>query len=80
MPAWDGACPNCSSKSATATTSYFDSVSRIRLDTWSHGRIVLVGDAASCVSLLGEGSSMAITAAATLAQALVTEPTDPARR
>jgi 2-polyprenyl-6-methoxyphenol hydroxylase-like FAD-dependent oxidoreductase len=56
---------------------YFDSVSRIRLDTWSHGRIVLVGDAASCVSLLGEGSSMAITGAATLAHALVTEPTDP---
>jgi 2-polyprenyl-6-methoxyphenol hydroxylase-like FAD-dependent oxidoreductase len=56
---------------------YFDSVSRIRLDTWSHGRIVLVGDAASCVSLLGEGSSMAITGAATLAQALVTEPADP---
>jgi 2-polyprenyl-6-methoxyphenol hydroxylase-like FAD-dependent oxidoreductase len=56
---------------------YFDSVSRVRLDTWSRGRIVLVGDAASCVSLLGEGSSMAITGAATLAQALVSEPADP---
>jgi 2-polyprenyl-6-methoxyphenol hydroxylase-like FAD-dependent oxidoreductase len=56
---------------------YFDSVSRVRLDTWSRGRIVLVGDAASCVSLFGEGSSMAITGAATLAQALVSEPADP---
>jgi 2-polyprenyl-6-methoxyphenol hydroxylase-like FAD-dependent oxidoreductase len=56
---------------------YFDSVSRVRLDTWSHGRIVLVSDAADCISLLGEGSSMAITGAATLAQALVTEPADP---
>jgi 2-polyprenyl-6-methoxyphenol hydroxylase-like FAD-dependent oxidoreductase len=56
---------------------YFDSVSRVRLDTWSRGRIVLVGDAAGCVSLLGECSSMAITGAATLAQALVSEPADP---
>jgi 2-polyprenyl-6-methoxyphenol hydroxylase-like FAD-dependent oxidoreductase len=56
---------------------YFDSVSRVRLDTWSHGRIVLVGDAADCISLFGEGSSMAITGAATLAQALVSEPADP---
>ncbi len=56
---------------------YFDSVSRVRLDTWSRGRTVLVGDAASCVSLLGEGSSMAIAGAATLAQALAATPGDP---
>jgi hypothetical protein len=34
---------------------YFDSVSWVRLDTWSRGRIVLVGDAASCVSLFRRG-------------------------
>lgn len=56
---------------------YFDSVSRIRLDTWTRGRTALVGDAASCVSLLGEGSSMAIAGAATLAQALAATPNDP---
>jgi 2-polyprenyl-6-methoxyphenol hydroxylase-like FAD-dependent oxidoreductase len=57
---------------------YFDSVSRVRLDTWSRGRTTLVGDAASCVSLLGEGSSMAIVGAATLVQALVAQPYAPA--
>ena len=55
---------------------YFDAVSRVRLDSWSRGRTVLVGDAASCVSLFGEGSSMAIVGAATLAQALAAHPDD----
>jgi len=49
---------------------YFDAVSRLRLDGWSRGRAVLIGDAASCVSLFGKGSSMAIIGAATLAEAL----------
>jgi len=31
---------------------YFDRVSQIRMDTWSQGRIALVGDAGFCVSLL----------------------------
>lgn len=57
---------------------YFDSVSRVRLDTWSRDRTTLVGDAAGCVSLLGEGSSMAIAGAATLVQALVARPDAPA--
>ncbi|GAA0733109.1 FAD-dependent monooxygenase [Dactylosporangium roseum] len=53
---------------------YFDSVSRVRLASWSRGRVALVGDAASCVSLFGEGSSMAIAGAKTLADALASEP------
>lgn len=57
---------------------YFDSVSRVRLDSWARGRIVLVGDAASCVSLLGEGSSMAIAGAATLAHELGAQVDEPA--
>lgn len=56
---------------------YVDAVSRIRLDTWTRGRVVVLGDAASCTSLLGEGSSMAIVGAATLAQALTAQPSDP---
>jgi len=55
---------------------YFDSVCRVELDCWSRGRTVLVGDAATTVSLFGEGSSMAIAGAATLAQAVAHEPTD----
>ena len=58
-----------------ASEIYFDSVTRIELDRWSRGRVVLVGDAASCVSLFGEGSSMAIAGGATLAQQLAALPT-----
>src|SRR5258705_4947406 len=49
---------------------YFDSVSPIHVPTWSRGRIGLVGDAASCVSLFGDGSSLAMVGAFTLADAL----------
>jgi 2-polyprenyl-6-methoxyphenol hydroxylase-like FAD-dependent oxidoreductase len=49
---------------------YFDSVSRIQVPTWSRGRIGLVGDAASCVSLFGDGSSLAMVGAFTLADSL----------
>lgn len=49
---------------------YFDSVSQVRLPSWSQGRIALLGDAASCVSLFGDGSTMAMSGAATLASAL----------
>ncbi len=54
---------------------YFDSINRIQVGRWSRNRVVLVGDAAGCVTVFGEGSSMAIVAAATLARA-VTSSTD----
>lgn len=51
---------------------YFDTVSQIRIDPaggWvSRGRVALIGDAASCVSLLaGEGAGLAMAAAYILA-------------
>ena len=47
---------------------YFDSVSQIRMNRWSKGRIALVGDAAFCVSLLaGQGSALAMISAYVLA-------------
>ena len=47
---------------------YFDRVSQIRMDGWSRGRVVLVGDAAFCPSLLaGQGSALAMTASYVLA-------------
>ena len=50
---------------------YFDRVSQIRMDAWSKGRVLLLGDAAACVSLLaGEGTGLALTEAYTLAAAL----------
>ena len=49
---------------------YFDTVSRVKLSSWARDRVVLLGDAASCVSLLGDGSSLAMAGAFTLAEAL----------
>ncbi|HET8942064.1 MAG TPA: FAD-binding domain [Rudaea sp.] len=47
---------------------YFDRVSQIHMPTWSQGRVGLLGDAASCPSLLaGEGSALAMTQAYVLA-------------
>ncbi|MDG6108507.1 FAD-dependent monooxygenase [Dactylosporangium aurantiacum] len=60
-----------------ATTDlYFDSVSQVRLPSWSRGRVTLLGDAASCVSLFGDGSSLAMAGAHTLAAALAASRTD----
>jgi 2-polyprenyl-6-methoxyphenol hydroxylase-like FAD-dependent oxidoreductase len=58
----------------TADDLYFDAVSRVRTGAWSRGRVALLGDAASCASLLGDGSSMAIAGAAVLADALAAHP------
>ncbi|MCZ1019717.1 FAD-dependent monooxygenase [Streptomyces noursei] len=55
---------------------YFDSVSQVRLDRWSTGRVALLGDAASCLSLFGDGSTLAMAGASTLAEALAATPAD----
>jgi 2-polyprenyl-6-methoxyphenol hydroxylase-like FAD-dependent oxidoreductase len=49
---------------------YFDSVSRVRLGRWQTGRVGLLGDAASGVSLFGDGSSTAVAGAFILAEEL----------
>ena len=49
---------------------YFDSVSRVTLASWARGRVALVGDAASCLSLFGNGSSLAMAGARVLAEEL----------
>lgn len=55
---------------------YFDSVSQVRVPVWSRGRVALLGDAASCLSLFGDGSSQAMIGATTLAEALAANPED----
>jgi 2-polyprenyl-6-methoxyphenol hydroxylase-like FAD-dependent oxidoreductase len=52
----------------SANQIYFDRVSQIVMNTWSKGRVLLIGDAASAVSLLaGEGTGLAMTEAYVLA-------------
>ena len=61
-------CPRILNALDRADELYFDRVSQIRMDSWSRGRVALIGDAASCVSLLaGQGSALAMTAAYLLA-------------
>jgi 2-polyprenyl-6-methoxyphenol hydroxylase-like FAD-dependent oxidoreductase len=57
---------------ADGTSSmYFDTVSQVIMPEWTSGRVVLVGDACQCVSLLaGQGASMAMGGAYVLAEEL----------
>jgi 2-polyprenyl-6-methoxyphenol hydroxylase-like FAD-dependent oxidoreductase len=68
---FDGAgweCPQIFTAINDVEDIYFDSVTQIRIDTWSKGRVMLIGDAASCASLLaGEGTGLAMTEAYVLA-------------
>ncbi len=50
---------------------YFDEVAQIEMPSWSVGRVVLVGDACHCVSLLaGQGASLAVAGSYVLAEEL----------
>ena len=55
-------------KMLTAPDLYFDAVSQIRMQRWSDGRAVLLGDAGYCPALLsGQGSTLAMLGAYVLA-------------
>lgn len=62
--------PELLDRALHADDLYFDAVSKVVLPSWSAGRVALLGDAAASVSLFGDGSSMAIVGARTLAAAL----------
>ncbi|ANY09397.1 FAD-dependent oxidoreductase [Pseudonocardia sp. HH130630-07] len=56
---------------------YFDSVAQTRMPAWHRGRVVLLGDAAHCAALLsGMGTSLAMTGAEFLADAVRRSPGD----
>jgi 2-polyprenyl-6-methoxyphenol hydroxylase-like FAD-dependent oxidoreductase len=51
-----------------AADFFFDSISQVRMDAWSRGRVVLLGDAAYCPSpLSGMGTGLAVVGAYVLA-------------
>jgi len=54
-----------------ASDMYFDQVARVHVPDWSRGRIALLGDAASCVSLFGDGSTLAMAGAYQLAARII---------
>jgi 2-polyprenyl-6-methoxyphenol hydroxylase-like FAD-dependent oxidoreductase len=60
--------PRLLEKMHTAPDLYFDAVSQIRMERWSHGRAVLLGDAGYSPALLtGQGSTLAMMGAYILA-------------
>jgi 2-polyprenyl-6-methoxyphenol hydroxylase-like FAD-dependent oxidoreductase len=68
--------PELLKRTDAAEDLYFDAVSQVRVRPWWRGRVALVGDAASCVSLFGDGSSLAMAGAFTLAEQLAASPGD----
>ncbi len=71
-------CPQILEAMDSCAELYFDPVSQIRMQSWSKGRIGLVGDAAFCTSLLaGQGSALAMIAAYVLAGELGTNGSSP---
>jgi 2-polyprenyl-6-methoxyphenol hydroxylase-like FAD-dependent oxidoreductase len=60
--------PRLLEKMHTAPDLYFDAVSQVRMDRWSHGRVVLLGDAGYSPALLtGQGTTLAMMGAYILA-------------
>jgi 2-polyprenyl-6-methoxyphenol hydroxylase-like FAD-dependent oxidoreductase len=61
----------------TAPDFYLDSMGQVRLDRWSRGRVVLLGDAGYCPSpLTGLGTSLALVGAYILAGELAATSAD----
>ncbi|ALG11573.1 FAD-dependent monooxygenase [Kibdelosporangium phytohabitans] len=54
-----------------APAFYFDAMAQIHMDSWTNGRVALVGDAGYCASpLSGQGTSLALVGAYILARQL----------
>lgn len=60
-----------------AADFYFGALAQIRMESWTKGRITLVGDAAYCPSpFTGQGTSLALIGAFVLAKELTRTPDD----
>ena len=71
-------CPQILAALESCPDLYYDRVSQIRMETWSEGRVGLVGDAAFCPSLFaGQGSALAMAAAYVFAGELGATPSSP---
>ncbi len=78
-PVWDWELPRLLAELEGASDLYFDSISQIRMDSWSNGRVTLVGDAGYCPgAAVGGGTAVAVVGAYVLAGALRAAGGDPA--
>ncbi len=56
---------------------YMDPLIQIKMQSWTKGNVVLLGDAAHCLTLLsGQGASTAFWGASILAKSLINDPVD----
>ncbi|HEU0195965.1 MAG TPA: FAD-binding domain [Nevskiaceae bacterium] len=71
-------CPAILSALTGVDDVYWDSISQIRMQTWTRGLVALLGDAAACPSLIaGEGSGFALAEAYVLAGEIQRHANDP---
>ncbi|MFI6291787.1 FAD-dependent monooxygenase [Nonomuraea sp. NPDC050790] len=72
--------PRLLDEAGRARAFYFDSVTQLRLDTWSRGRVTLVGDAGYCPGpAVGGSTSLAVVGAYVLAGELAAHGGDHTR-
>ncbi|QKW08402.1 FAD-dependent monooxygenase [Streptomyces sp. NA04227] len=72
---WEGA--RLAKAAERAPDFYCDAMAQIRMQHWSRGRVVLLGDAGYCPSpLSGQGTSLALVGAYVLADCLAATPGD----
>ena len=71
--------PELLARMRTAEDFYFDTVSQIRMPSWTRGRVGLVGDAGHAPSFRsGQGTSLATVGAYVLAAEIAAHPDEPA--
>lgn len=68
--------PRLLDEMAAAPDFYFDTTSQIRMDSWSTGRVALIGDAGYAAGPGGNGTGNAVVAAYVLAGELAAAPGD----
>lgn len=70
-------CPRLLREMDRADDFYYDVIGQVKMDKWSKGRIVLLGDAGYCASpISGMGTTLALNGAYNLAGALSKNPND----
>ncbi|MBQ1119170.1 FAD-dependent monooxygenase [Streptomyces sp. B15] len=79
MASLGGDTPKLLEAMRTAPDFYFDAMAQVHMDSWTRGRVALVGDAGYCASpLSGQGTSLALVGAYVLAEELGRPSADPA--
>ena len=75
----DGEVPRLLAATDAADAFYFDAITQLRMDSWTSGRVALVGDAGYCPGpAVGGSTSLAVVGAYVLAGELAAAGGDPA--